>query len=118
MPGSPSMHGITERQNKSLKDMIKSMISHFTLSKSLWREALKAIAYIFNKVPTKVAANTPYELWTSKKTSPKHFHIWGFSNEARPYRSNERKLDSITVSSYFIGYSEQSSGCQFYDLHT
>ncbi|KAL5545756.1 hypothetical protein UlMin_005443 [Ulmus minor] len=35
--------------------------------------------------------------------------------EARPYKPHEKKLDSKTVSSYFIGYAEQSRGFKFYD---
>jgi hypothetical protein len=41
--------------------------------------------------------------------------VWGCSAEARPYKPNEKKLDSQTVSSYFIGYSERSRGYKFYD---
>ncbi|KAF2318093.1 hypothetical protein GH714_041438 [Hevea brasiliensis] len=36
----------------------------------------------------------------------------------RPYRPNEKKLDSRTVSCYFIGYSERSRGYKFYDPMT
>ncbi|KAK1588683.1 hypothetical protein Q3G72_025860 [Acer saccharum] len=35
--------------------------------------------------------------------------------EARPYKPNEKKLDSRTVSCYFVGYSERSRGFKFYD---
>ncbi|XP_060960785.1 uncharacterized protein LOC133031320 [Cannabis sativa] len=64
MPGSPSMNGVAERRNRTLKDMVRSMLSHSTLPESLWGEALKTAAYILNRVPTKAAAKTPYELWT------------------------------------------------------
>ena len=56
--------------------------------------ALKTAAYILNKVSTKAAAKTPYELWVGQKPSLKHFHVWGCLAEARPYKPNERKLDS------------------------
>ena len=105
MLGSPSMNGVAERRNKMLKDKVRSMISHSNLPKSLWGEALKATAYILNRVPTKATTKTPYEFWTSKKPSLKHLHIWGCLAEARPYRPHEKKLDSRTVSCYFIGYS-------------
>ena len=75
MLGSPSMNGVVERQNITLKDMVRSMISHSNLPKSLWGETLKTVAYILNRVPTKETAKTPYELWTSKKPSLKHLHI-------------------------------------------
>jgi len=61
MPGSPSMNSGAERRNMTLKDMLRSMISHFTLPKSLWEEAIKTTTYILNRVPTKAAVKTPYE---------------------------------------------------------
>jgi len=50
------MNGVAERRNKTLKDMVRSMISHSSLPKSLWEETLKTATYILNKVPTKAVA--------------------------------------------------------------
>ncbi|RDX90070.1 hypothetical protein CR513_28108, partial [Mucuna pruriens] len=65
--------------------------------KSSMNETLKIALYILNKVPTKAVNKTPYKLWTDKKSSIKHLHIWGYPVEARPYRSHERKLDSRII---------------------
>ena len=35
MSGSPHMNGVAERRNRTLKDMVKSMISHSTLLECL-----------------------------------------------------------------------------------
>ncbi|RVW97188.1 Retrovirus-related Pol polyprotein from transposon TNT 1-94 [Vitis vinifera] len=94
------------------------MISHSTLPESLWGEAIKTAVYILNRVPSKAVAKTPYELWTSKKPSIRHLHVWGCPAEAKPYKPNEKKLDSRTVSCYFVGYSERSRGFKFYDPST
>ncbi|CAH9098941.1 unnamed protein product, partial [Cuscuta epithymum] len=109
------MNGVAKRRNRTFKDMVRSMICHTTLPDSLWGEALKTAAYILNRVPTKATTKTPYEIWTGRKPSINHFHVWGCPAEARPYRPNEKKLDSRTVSSYFVGYSERSRGYKFYD---
>ena len=50
-----------------------------------------------------------------KRPSISHLHVWGCSAKARPYRLNERKLDSRTISCFFLGYSERSMGFKFYD---
>ncbi|RVW90078.1 Retrovirus-related Pol polyprotein from transposon TNT 1-94 [Vitis vinifera] len=92
------------------------IVPQYTMPGSPSMNALKTAAYILNRVPTKAAAKTPYELWTGRKPSLKHFHIWGCPAEARPYKPHEKKLDSKTVSSYFIGYAERSRGFKFYDL--
>ena len=49
MPGKPSTNGVAERRNRTLKDMVRSMISHSFLPESLWREALKTAVYNLNK---------------------------------------------------------------------
>ena len=94
MSGSLGMNSVTERRNITLKDMIRNMICHSNLPESLRGEALKTATYILNRVPTKAAAKTPYELWVGQKPSLKHFHVWGCPAEARPYKPNEKKLDS------------------------
>ena len=102
MTRSPSMNGVAERQNRTLKDMARSMITHFTLPESLWGEALKTTTYLLNRVPTKATKKILYELWTSKKPSLKHLHIWGCPAEERSYKPNEKKLDARTISCYLL----------------
>jgi len=41
-------------------------------------------------------------------------HIWGCPSEVSIYNSQEKKLDSRTISGYFIGYAERSKGYRFY----
>ena len=75
--------------------MVRSMISHSTLPESLWEEALKTTSYILNKVPTKAVSKTLYELWTGRKPSLKHFHVW------------------VSICSYFISYSSNPGATDF-----
>jgi transposase InsO family protein len=69
MSGSPAMNGVAERRNRTLMEMVRSMIFHTSLPLNLWGEALKIAAYILNRVSTKAANKTPYELWTGRKPS-------------------------------------------------
>jgi hypothetical protein len=116
MSSSPTMNGVAERRNRTLMEMVRIMISHTSLPLNLWGEALMTISYILNRVPTKTANKTPYELWTERKPSLKYFRIWGCPAETRPYRLQENKLNERTVSCYFIEYIERSRGYKFYDL--
>ena len=62
MPGSPNQNGIAEKRNKTLLDMVLSMLSSSKLPKFLWIEALKTTMYILNRFPTKVVSKTSFEL--------------------------------------------------------
>lgn len=66
MSGKPNMKGVLEQRNRTLKDMVMSMISHSSLPESFWGEVLKTAVYILNRVPSKVVSKTPYELLTGK----------------------------------------------------
>ena len=55
-------------------------------------------------MPSKSTPKTPYELWSQKKSSLRHFHVWGYKVEVRPYNPQSKKLDPKTISGYFIGY--------------
>ncbi|TQD95507.1 hypothetical protein C1H46_018863 [Malus baccata] len=106
-PGTPQQNGVTERRNGTLIGMVKSMILRSKLSGFLWGESLKIANYILNTVLSKVVPKTPFELWTRRRPSFNHFHVWGCKAEARFYNPNEGKLDSMTDSCFFIGYSEK-----------
>jgi hypothetical protein len=95
-------------------DMVRSMMSYSTLPLSLWMEALKTAIHILNRVPSKSVPKTPYELWTGKVPSLHHLRVWGGPAEAKVFNPNIAKLDSKTVSCFFIGYLEKSKGFRFY----
>ena len=40
-PGGPQQNGVAERRNRTLINMVRSMLSNSTLPVSLWMEALK-----------------------------------------------------------------------------
>ncbi|GJZ83941.1 zinc finger, CCHC-type containing protein [Tanacetum coccineum] len=56
-------NGVSERRNKTLLDMVRSMMSQTTLPKSFWDYTLETAARILNMVPTKKVEKTPYEVW-------------------------------------------------------
>ena len=59
MPGTPQQNGVAERRNRTLIDMVRSMLSHSTIPLSLWMHALRTAAYLLNRVPSKVVHKTP-----------------------------------------------------------
>ena len=114
MLGSPNQNGVAERRNRTLVDMVRSMLSNSNLPKFLWTDALKTAMYILNRVPTKVVPKTPFELWKNWKPSLRHMRVWGCPYEVRIYNPHEKKLDPRTLSGFFIGYAETSKGYRFY----
>ena len=63
MLGTPEQNGVVKRQNRTLIDIVRSMMSNSTLPEFLWGETLKTAVHILNRVPSKDVPKTPYELW-------------------------------------------------------
>ncbi|KAJ9557472.1 hypothetical protein OSB04_012086 [Centaurea solstitialis] len=62
-PYTPQMNGVLERRNRTLLDMVRTMMCHSTLPMSFWGHALETAAHILNRAPTKSVEKAPYELW-------------------------------------------------------
>jgi hypothetical protein len=98
-------------------DMVRSLLSNSSLLISLWMEALKTAAYLLNRVPSKVAPKTPFELWTGRKPSLRHLHVWGCPVEARIYNPHERKLDLEPLVVTLLVIQQNPKGIGFTVLH-
>ena len=62
-PGTLQHNCITERRNRTLLEMVRSMMSYSTLPISFWGYALNIAMYLLNLVPSKSVPKTPVDLW-------------------------------------------------------
>ncbi|GKD77613.1 retrotransposon protein, putative, ty1-copia subclass, partial [Tanacetum coccineum] len=76
-PYTPQHNGVSERRNRTLLDMVRSMMNLTTVPLSFWDYALKSAARILNMVPTKKIDKTPYELWFGKVPNLSYLKVWG-----------------------------------------
>ena len=94
---------------------IRSMISNTSLSLFLWGKTLKTVIHM--RIGFLVRLYKEFYLfiylWTNKKPSLNHVHIWGCLIEARIFNPYEMKLAPRTISCY-IGYPKRSKGYRFY----
>ena len=75
MPRTPKQNGVAKRRNRTLINMVKSMMSNSTLLEFLWDEALKTVVHILNRIPTKIVLKNPYELWVDSKPTLNYLHV-------------------------------------------
>nr|GEU54865.1 hypothetical protein [Tanacetum cinerariifolium] len=92
-PYTPQHNGLSERRNKTLLDMVRSMMSQTTLPKSFWDYALESVTRILNIVPTKKGCDALVECDTLTKRD---------------------KLESKSIKCIFVGYPQETIGYSFY----
>ncbi|GKA17144.1 retrotransposon protein, putative, ty1-copia subclass, partial [Tanacetum coccineum] len=86
-PYTPQHNGVSERRNRTLLDMVRSMMNLTTLPLSFWDYALESATRILNMVPTK---------------------------KALVKRDTPDKLEQRSVKCIFIGYPKETMGYYFY----
>ncbi|CAM8884493.1 unnamed protein product [Rhodiola kirilowii] len=64
--GTPQLNGVSERRNRTLLDMVRSMMSFADLPVSFWGYALTTAVLTLNRTPSRTVDKTPYEIWTGK----------------------------------------------------
>ncbi|GJT50672.1 retrotransposon protein, putative, ty1-copia subclass [Tanacetum coccineum] len=94
-PYTPQHNGVSERRNRTLLDMVRSMMNLTTLPLSFWDYALESATRILNMVPTKKVDKTPYELWYGKVPNLSYLKVWGC--EALVKRDTPDKLQQRSV---------------------
>ncbi|GJT10343.1 retrotransposon protein, putative, ty1-copia subclass [Tanacetum coccineum] len=111
-PYTPQHNGVSKRRNRSLLDMVQSMMNLITLPLSFWDYALESATRILNMVPTKKVDKTPYEMWYGKVPNLSYLKVWGC--EALVKRDTPDKLEQRSVKCIFIGYPKETMGYYFY----
>ena len=62
-PGTPQCNGVSERHNRTLLDIVQSMMFLTNLPLKFWGYALETAAFTLKKgAPSKSVETTPYEL--------------------------------------------------------
>ena len=75
----PEQNSAVERMNRTLLEMVYSMLVDSKLPQRLWAEALSTGVYLQNRCPTRAVPNmTPYEVLTGTKPKVGHLHVFLF----------------------------------------
>lgn len=104
-PGTPQWNGVSERRNRTLLDMVRSMMSHADLPISFWGHALETAAFTLNRVPTKKVQKTPYEIWEEKRSGMNFMKVWGC--KAFVKRQASDKLGPKSEECNFVEYPKE-----------
>ena len=65
--GTPQHNGVSEHHNRTLLDIVQSMMSLTDLPLLFWGYALETTAFTLKRAPSKSVETTQSELWFGKK---------------------------------------------------
>ena len=112
-PYTPQQNNIVERKNRTLKDMVHSMLNSSGLQQYMWGETLLTTNTILNTIPHKKTSKSSYELWKGKLPSYKRLKMWGCLAKVQVLLPKRIKLRPKTIDCVFIGYASNGSAYRF-----
>lgn len=113
---TPQQNGIAERKNRTVMNMVRSLLSAKKAPKYFWSEAANWTFYVLNRCPTSAVKNiTPQEAWNGVKPSVEHFRVWGSIGHVHVPDVKRRKLDDKSMACVLVGFSEESKAYRLYN---
>jgi hypothetical protein len=112
-PYSPQSNGVAERKNRTLTDLVNTMLETSRLSKEWWGEAILIACHVLNKVPTKNKKITTFDEWEKRKLNISYLCTWGCLAKVNVPINKKRKLGPKTFNCVFLGYAFHSIGYRF-----
>ena len=101
-----------KRRNRTLLDMVHSMISLIDLPLLFWDYALETAAFTLNRTPSKSIEMTPYEPWFRKKPKLSFLKVWDCDTYVK--RLQPDNFEPKSEKCVFIGYPKETIGYTFY----
>ena len=75
---APEQNGVSEKKNRTVMEMARSMLAEKKMPKKFWAEAVYTVVYLQNRLLTKAAhGKTPIEAWSGQKPTAKHLKVFG-----------------------------------------
>jgi hypothetical protein len=113
---TPQQNGVSERKNRTLLNMVRSMIAARGVPKRFWPEAVKWAAYVMNRCPTfAVKDMAPEEAWSGNKPSVHHLRVFGCLAHVHVPDVHRKKLDGKSIKCVLLGVSEESKAYKLFE---
>ena len=117
IPRNPEQNGVAERMNRTLMEMVRSLLSDSHLPQVFWAEALSTAVYFRNRSPTKaVTAVTPFEAWSGDQPDLIHLRRFGCLAYSHVSKEERQKLDVKARECIMLGYGVNEKGYRLYDV--
>jgi hypothetical protein len=105
VPYTPQQIGVAERKNRTLIEMVRTMLDEYKTSDRFWAEAVNMACHATNRLYLhKLLKKTPYEILTSNKPNISYFRVFGSKCYVLQKRSKSSKFAPKVYEGFLLGY--------------
>ena len=118
-PQTPEQNGVSERKNRHLLEIARSLLFSAHMPKYLWDEAVRTASHLINRLPSSVLnGRIPYEVLSTHVSIPS-FHnlparVFGCVAFVHIPQNQRTKLDARALKCVLVGYGTHQKGYKCY----
>lgn len=118
-PNTPQQNRVTEQKNRHLLEVVRALLIDAHMSLSCWGEALTAVAYLINRVPSNtINFKTPFqiinEIVDASSVPNLPPYVFGCVVFVHLHKHQCTKLTPQAVKCVFVGYATHQKGYRCY----
>ncbi|KAB2625790.1 hypothetical protein D8674_017450 [Pyrus ussuriensis x Pyrus communis] len=100
MSYTPQQNGVSERKNRTVVEMAKTMLHEKGMPYQFWAEAVHTVVYLLNRCPTKALdKKTPFESYNGRKPGIAHLKIFGSGKQSNVSITTDMAESNLTQGS-------------------
>jgi hypothetical protein len=118
-PYTPQQNGVVERKNRTLLDMIRTMLDEYKTPDQFWVEAINTACYSINRLYLHwILKKTSYELLSGKNPNVSYFRFFGSKCFILIKRGRNSKFTPKAVEGFLLGYDSNTRAYRVFNKST
>jgi transposase InsO family protein len=118
-PYTPQQNGVVEKKNRTLLDMVRTMLDEYKTSDRIWAEAINTTCYSINQLYLHwILKKTSYELLIGKKPNVSYFRVFGSKFFILVKRGRKSKFAPKAVEGFLLGYDSNTRAYRVFNKST
>ncbi|KAJ0464501.1 putative RNA-directed DNA polymerase [Helianthus annuus] len=110
-PNTPQQNGISERKNRHLGEVTKSLVHDKNMPSRFWAEAMRAACFVINRLPSQsLEYSSPLEKLTKVKPNVSYLRVFGSVCYVFVPSHLRHKMEKKAIRCVFVGYDSQRKG--------
>ena len=108
-PYTPQQNSVVERKNRTLIDMVRTMLGEFKTPERFWSEAVNTACHAINRgYLHRLLKKTSYELLTGNKPNVSYFRVFGSKCYILVKKGRNSKFAPKAVEGFLLGYDSKT----------
>jgi hypothetical protein len=118
-PYTPQQNDIVERKNRTLLDMVRTMLNEYKTLDRFWAEAINTACYSINRLYLhRMLKKTSYELLTGKNPNVSYFRVFGSKCFILIKWGRNSTFSPKAVEGFLLGYDSNRRAYRVFNKST